>query len=93
MKKFIISLCMAVLLAGGVAQGQIVIINFDNAGNWTAGSGFPFTTTRSDHTYIESGWFLVGSLQVDLLPKEQQHPKMDSLVHLGRIHGGLTLQL
>lgn len=57
MKKFltIIGLAAAASLTGG----QAVVINFDNASNWTAGSA-SITSYASDHTYSESNWLFTG---------------------------------
>lgn len=47
---------LAVMAAG--AQGQVVV-NFDTASNWTAGS-VALTSYGTDHTYQESSWLFTG---------------------------------
>lgn len=49
--------CMMALSFSSLAQ--TTVIDFDNAGNWTAGSG-TITSYQTDHSFTESNWTFTG---------------------------------
>lgn len=57
MKKTLLTMAALAVMAAG-AQGQVVI-DFDTATNWTAGSD-SLTSYGIDHTYVESNWLFTG---------------------------------